>query len=239
MYGYNAKLYLYQVGILFAFGGHSSNIEVADVMDDPTAYDRCYFYSYLYVFTLTIPNVVATYYVYGDECKDNSNAFSLYEVSIQRDIGIVMMVIHQMVAFGLFSGPLYHVWEKYWEVNSSPYLHRILYRIPVALLLLLLAVAVPFYGSVNALLGAFATSMATYVIPLVAYNLAYQSPEAQLAMVKRPPASIHLPYMFAVNWVLAGSVFVCGVCIGGSAATLKLLEDYRDFHFFAQCYECD
>jgi hypothetical protein len=109
----------------------------------------------------------------------------------------------------------------------------------VALLLLLLAVAVPFYGSVNALLGAFATSMATYVIPLVAYNLAYQSPEAQLAMVKRPPASIHLPYMFAVNWVLAGSVFVCGVCIGGSAATLKLLEDYRDFHFFAQCYECD
>ena len=46
---------------------------------------------------------MATYYVFGDECKDNSNAFALYEVSLQRDVGIVMMVIHQMVAFGLFS----------------------------------------------------------------------------------------------------------------------------------------
>lgn len=137
------------MGILFAFGGHSSNIEVADVMDDPTAYDKCYFYSYLYVFTLTIPNAVATYYVYGDECKDNSNAFSLYDVSVQRDIGIVMMVVHQMVAFGLFSGPLYHVWEKYWSVSNAPYGLRVLTRLPVAIFLLFLAVAVPFYGSVN------------------------------------------------------------------------------------------
>ena len=47
-----------QVGILFAFGGHSSNIEVADVMDDPSAYDQCYFYSYLYVFTLVSVELV-------------------------------------------------------------------------------------------------------------------------------------------------------------------------------------
>jgi auxin influx carrier (AUX1 LAX family) len=210
-------------------------------MDDPTAYDRCYFYSYLYVFTLTIPNVVATYYVYGDECKENANAFSLYDVSVQRDIGIVMMVIHQMVAFGLFSGPLYHVLESYWGVNGGSYFKRVLYRVPVAVFLLFLAVAVPFYGSVNALLGAFATSMATYVIPLVAYNLAYQAEEAREGMIKRPPPMVYkyMRYMFAVNWILAGLVFVCGVCIGGTAATLKLLEDYRDFHFFAECYECD
>ena len=109
----------------------------------------------------------------------------------------------------------------------------------MALFLLFLAVAVPFYGSVNALLGAFATSMATYVIPLVAYNLAYQPEEARVEMVKPPPAGVYMPYMFAVNWVLAGLVFVGGVCIGGTAATLNLLQDYQDFHFFAECYECD
>ena len=224
---------------MFAFGGHSSNVEVADVMDDPTSYDRCYFYSYLYVFTLTIPNVVATYYVYGDECEDNANAFSLYEVSIQRDIGIVMMVIHQLVAFGLFSGPLYHAWEKYWNVHDSIYITKILSRIPVAGFLLLLAVAVPFYGSVNALLGAFATSMATYIIPLIGYNLAYRTEDAQINMVKRPSSMINMKYMFVLNWILAALVFVCGVCIGGTGATLKLLQDYKDFHFFAECYECD
>lgn len=38
------------VQLLFVYGGHTSNIEVADVMDDPATYDRSYFWSYLYVF---------------------------------------------------------------------------------------------------------------------------------------------------------------------------------------------
>lgn len=205
--------------------------------DDRVCYHTCLMKLYLYIFR--IPNVVATYYVFGDECKDNANAFALYDVSVQRDIGIVMMVVHQMVAFGLFSGPLYHVWEQHWGVHTGPYVQRVLYRVPVALFLLLLAVAVPFYGSVNALLGAFAISMATYVIPLVAYNVAYRSEEARKGMVKPPPAGVHMPYMFALNWFLAALVFVGGVCIGGAAATIKLFNDYQDFHFFAQCYECD
>ena len=38
------------VQLLFVYGGHTSNIEVADVMDNPASYDRSYFWSYLYVF---------------------------------------------------------------------------------------------------------------------------------------------------------------------------------------------
>jgi hypothetical protein len=41
--------------LLFTFAGHSSNIEVADVMNDQKTYDKSYFFSYLYVFTLTMP----------------------------------------------------------------------------------------------------------------------------------------------------------------------------------------
>lgn len=41
--------------LLFTFAGHSSNIEVADVMNDQKTYDLSYFYSFLYVFTLTMP----------------------------------------------------------------------------------------------------------------------------------------------------------------------------------------
>ena len=38
------------VQLLFVYGGHTSNIEVADVMDSPESYDKSYFWSYLYVF---------------------------------------------------------------------------------------------------------------------------------------------------------------------------------------------
>jgi hypothetical protein len=41
--------------LLFTFAGHSSNIEVADVMNDQKTYDLSYFFSFLYVFTLTMP----------------------------------------------------------------------------------------------------------------------------------------------------------------------------------------
>eukprot|EP00985_Skeletonema_marinoi_P023141 scaffold15156_cov80-Skeletonema_marinoi.AAC.1 len=37
------------VQLLFVYGGHTSNIEVADVMDNPASYDKSYFWSYIYV----------------------------------------------------------------------------------------------------------------------------------------------------------------------------------------------
>ena len=36
----------------------------------------------------------------------------LFPCSYARGFGIVMMSLHQAVAFGLFAGPLFHMWEK-------------------------------------------------------------------------------------------------------------------------------
>jgi auxin influx carrier (AUX1 LAX family) len=94
------------VSLLFCFGGHASNIEVADVMDDHSTYDKSYFYSFLYVFTLTMPNAITAYHTFGNEARLNQNAFGLYEQSPARDFGIVMMTINNLVAYGLFLGPL-------------------------------------------------------------------------------------------------------------------------------------
>jgi hypothetical protein len=93
------------VALLFTYGGHTSNIEVADVMDNPASYDRSYFWSYLYVFTLTMPNAVAAYHTFGDLCLYNSNSIALYPKTVARDIGLAFMVVHEAVAFGLFAGP--------------------------------------------------------------------------------------------------------------------------------------
>ena len=82
------------VALLFTYGGHTSNIEVADVMDNPADYDRSYFWSYLYVFTLTMPNAVAAYHTFGDEVLGAANSFALFPKSAARDTGMILMMLH-------------------------------------------------------------------------------------------------------------------------------------------------
>jgi len=91
------------VALLFTYGGHTSNIEVADVMDNPADYDRSYFWSYLYVFTLTMPNAVAAYYTFGDEVLGAANSFALFPKSPARDVGMMLMMLHGLLPSNNFN----------------------------------------------------------------------------------------------------------------------------------------
>jgi len=221
------------VSLLFIYGGHTSNIEVADVMDDPGSYDKSYFWSYLYVFSLTMPNAVAAYRTYGNLARDNANSFALFEPSLARDVAIVLMSLHQMVAFGLFVGPLFHMWEKLIHVHNQRFIVRAILRIPLALVILFLAVAFPFFGAINSVLGAFTTSFGTYIIPLVAYNLAFSS---STNMVKQPV--MNLDTIKIINWILAAFVLIAGVGLGGYNALRNFIAQIEHFDYFADCYQC-
>ena len=247
------------VSLLFIYGGHTSNIEVADVMDDPGSYDKSYFWSYLYVFSLTMPNAVAAYRTYGNLARDNANSFALFEPSMQRDVAIVLMSLHQMVAFGLFVGPLFHMWEKLIRVHNQKFVVRAILRIPLAFVILFLAVAFPFFGTynktnkqnkvlcfvlvflimmyytgaINSVLGAFTTSFGTYIIPLVGYNLAFSSSDK---MIKKP--IMDLTYTKAINWFLAAFVLLAGVGAGGYNAIRNFIAQIEHFDYFADCYQC-
>lgn len=227
------------VGLLFTFGGHASNIEVADVMNDHATYDKSYFWSYLYVFTLTMPNAISAYHTYGAKARVNSNSFSLYPRSGARDFGIVMMSLHQLVAFGLFIGPLFHMWEKFLKVHDKPFWIRICYRLPLVGLILLIAVAFPFFGAINSVLGAFTTSLTTYIIPLVAYNLVYKPGTDLTEMAKPLPKwAPKLEWVRIVNWSFAIVLLVCGVGIGGWASISNFIKQIKNFDYFAECYQC-
>jgi auxin influx carrier (AUX1 LAX family) len=223
------------VQLLFVYGGHTSNIEVADVMDDPASYDKSYFWAYLYVFTLTMPNAVTAYHTYGQEARSNANSFNLFPQSYARDFGIVMMTLHQAVAFGLFAGPLFHMWEKLVGIHDKPFKIRAVARLPLCGLILFLAVAFPFFGAVNAILGAFTTSFGTYIIPCVAYNLAFSASDED-KMVKKPPVSIKWIRMF--NWAVAAFVIVGGVGFGGYTSIKNFIRQLDNFDYFAECYQC-
>ena len=62
--------------------------------------------SYSYVFTLTIPNSVLTYWAFPQDVAEFGNAFAVYPPSALRTTAIILMIGHQMVAFLLFIMPV-------------------------------------------------------------------------------------------------------------------------------------
>ena len=100
--------------------------------------------------------------------------------------------------------------------------------------MLLLAVAFPFFGAVNAVLGAFTTSFGTYIIPVVAYNLAFKSADD---MVKKPVVSLKL--LKAFNWLIAAFVILGGVGMGGYTSIKGFIQQIDEFDYFAPCYQCN
>lgn len=223
------------VALLFTYGGHTSNIEVADVMDNPADYDRSYFWSYLYVFTLTMPNAVAAYYAFGDEVLGAANSFALFPKTTARDVGMMLMMLHELVAFGLFAGPLFHMWEKLLRISHRPFLFRAVLRLPVCGVMLFLAVLFPFFGAINAILGAFTTSFGTYIIPAYSFNRAFK-PGSEDVMIKKPYFNLKL--MRVINWLIVIVVGVIGVGYGGYVAIKNFVEQFSQYELFAECYQC-
>lgn len=228
------------VGLLFCFGGHASNIEVADVMDDHSTYDKAYFWSFLYVFTLTLPNAVTTYHTYGAITRDHQNAFGLYPKSPARDFGIIMMNINNLVAFGLFIGPMFHVAENMSGVHKKAFWIRVLVRLPIVFIIVLFAIAFPFYGAINTVLGAFTTSFATYILPLVAFNLVFKSNNQLEGMAKPLPAFIQSKFQLLrfANWFFALLLLITGVGLGGYSSIKNFIAQIHKFEYFAECYGC-
>lgn len=113
--------------------------------------------------------------------------------SIARDMSIVLMVMHQVIVFALFAFPLYFMAEKAVGVHSDSLLKRYAVRLPVGLLLWLIALAIPFFGVINDVLGAFTTTFETFIIPPLVYNVLYfhsANAAANRASAPRPPGRL-------------------------------------------------
>lgn len=62
----------------------------------PRKYPLTYVAAVAYVFTLTVPNSVSVYWAFGDQVLKKSNAFGVLPPSPQRNVGIILMVLHQV-----------------------------------------------------------------------------------------------------------------------------------------------
>ena len=60
-----------------------------------------------------------------------------------------MMCINNLVAFGLFIGPLFHIMEKALKIHRKAFWIRVSARLPLIGVIVLFAIAFPFYGAVS------------------------------------------------------------------------------------------
>lgn len=160
--------------ILFSFGSHGLCIELMEAMWKPRNYKYAYVTAVLYTYFLTVPDSVSVYWAYGDTLLHNANAFGVLPHSKMKNVAIIAMILHQYVALMLNVNPLFLAWEKAMGIHTSKvFAVKALVRIPVILVIWFLALAIPFFGPINSVMGAFLISFSVYIIPSIAFMRAY------------------------------------------------------------------
>lgn len=92
----------------------------------------------------------------------------------------------QAMGFVLFSHPVFLVCEKAVGVHTKAFGLRVLVRLPVVALLWFLALAVPFFGPINSVMGALLVTVSVYIIPLAAFLITYRTKAARQVLSTLP-----------------------------------------------------
>ncbi|CAK9224979.1 unnamed protein product [Sphagnum jensenii] len=227
--------------LLFASGGHAITIEIMHAMWRPVRYKYVYVFTCLYVWSITIPHCLAVYWAFGDELLKKNNAFAVVPSSNFRSAAIVMMIVHQAVAFGLYSMPLYFMWEKLLRVHQSRWIIRTVSRLPVAIFLWFLAFAFPFFGPFNSLIGALIVSISTFIIPSVAYIIVFWTPIARQNEAEKPGILrrfVGFRGMLGVNFFVIVVIVATGTALGSWANIKNIISQIKTFGVFEKCYQC-
>lgn len=69
----------------------------------------------------------------------------------------------------VFIQPVYYVAEKAVRVHTRQMWRRILVRLPVFGTVWFLAIAIPFFGPLNSMMGAFLVSVVVYILPAAVF----------------------------------------------------------------------
>lgn len=87
--------------------------------------------------------------------------------------------IMQAMGFVVFTHPVFLVCEKAVGVHTKSILRRVLVRLPIVAIMWFLALAVPFFGPINSVMGALLVTSSVYIIPLAAFIITYSTKSAR------------------------------------------------------------
>ena len=78
--------------------------------------------------------------------------------------------------------------ERIIRTHNQPWYIRLPSRIPISLLIWLLAMAFPFYGAINSLMASIAVPFTAFALPCAVFIWIYRTKEAREAAPKPPPS---------------------------------------------------
>ncbi|KAG0590831.1 hypothetical protein KC19_1G129700 [Ceratodon purpureus] len=225
--------------ILGAYGGHGITIEILETMKRPSAYKYVNLAVFFYALLVTIPSSVAVYWSAGDILLKQSNAFAVLPGSGWQTLAIATIIAHQAMGFILFTHPIFLLCEKAAGVHTRRFFLRVLCRIPVVAIMFFFALAVPFFGPINSLLGSFGVGLGMYLIPAVVFLVTYRTKSARENSPVKPPWFLPTwSLVFVVNVVVILWTLVVGVGLGGWAGISNLIRQVHSFGFFDKCFQC-
>ncbi|DBA95338.1 TPA: Lymphocyte transmembrane adapter 1 [Trebouxia sp. C0006] len=220
------------------FGGHSMSFEVIDAMFQPSRYDSVYPYSYLYTYFVTVPHSFMTQLAYPTANAKYSNIYGAVPVDGWRNASIILMIIHQCVAYALYVTPVFFMWEKLVHTHDKPLWIRLPSRLPVALFVWLIALLFPFFDTINAIQGSIGYSFTAFVFPAGFYLWVYRSPQARANAPKQPRFIGGWTVALTLNLFLFIYFLVFGVGFGTWASIKNLVSQINTLGVFANCYQC-
>ncbi|CAL5221590.1 g3808 [Coccomyxa viridis] len=211
-------------------------------MRNAGGFQLAYTGGWFYVLTLIFPHSITANLAFPDKVLHNDNIYAVLPSSNWKIGSVWLMNLHQVVSFAIYSIPLLYMWEKLLRVHSRPAYIRLPLRLPISCAIWLLALAFPFYGTLNALYAAASEPWVAFIFPSLMHTIAFRREADRRAAALKPFKCLQIgnwaPVFFInISIVVLWTVFQFG--FGLFFAIKELITNVTDFGVFAKCYQCN
>ncbi|RUS74069.1 hypothetical protein EGW08_018176 [Elysia chlorotica] len=217
------KSFLMAFGLLcFGFGGHQVFPTIQVDMQSPEKFGYSAAIGFSSVLCMYIPVAVIGYMIYGSNLQDNV-LVSILPGPLQS-IAMVLMSAHLLAAFVIILNPVNQEMEDRFAVPNCFCVRRVLLRTVIVGVLLFVALSVPQFGAILALVGGSTMACLMFIIPTASY--------LKLSAMHGDWDSVEVPLH---EKVLCVEIIVVGA-VAGAAATYSALDALTYSHFSRPLY---
>ncbi|XP_054787241.1 lysine histidine transporter 2-like [Prosopis cineraria] len=212
--------------VAFAYAGHSVALEIqATIPSTPEKPSkgpmwRGVILAYIGVAFCYFPVAILGYYIFGDSVADNV-LIGLEHPSWLIAVANIFVVIHVIGGYQVFAMPVFDMMETFMVVKLKlppSSILRFVSRTVYVAITMLVAIAVPFFGSLLGFLGGFAFAPTSYFLPCIMWLKLYK------------------PKPFSLSWTVNWTCIVLGLLLmtlSPIGALRNIILSAKDYTFFS------
>ena len=230
-----------------ALGTHAIFFEIVESLATPARFGSAFLVGQAWVWTLVLPHSLAANAVWGSGLAKSDSVYALLPRSPALAASVWLMNLHQVLVYGLVLMPLSYYAERLARVHTRALPLRLLARAPVVAAVLIVALAIPLYGALNALMSAAGVPALSFVLPCLIFNVAFAAPDARDAAAHPPSTVLGWTGLSPAaawrvagwfNWILVAFWAVAGMGAGIYYSGAAIVASARTWGVFADCFQC-